>query len=80
MDFVERVERQHARLFEVVLPAFIERYLSGDGHALRFQLKAASARRDLSALDGGPPPGDAALERAHFVRVNCPLETWAEAP
>lgn len=80
MDFVERVQRQQARLFDGVLPAFIERYLSGDGHELRFQLKEAIARRDLSALDGRPPPGDAALERAHFVRVNCPLETWAQPP
>lgn len=80
MDFVERVQRQQARLFEGVLPAFIERYLSGDGHELRFQLKEAAARRDLSALDGGPAPKDAALERAHFVRLNCPLEVWADPP
>lgn len=80
VDFVERVQRQQARLFEAVLPAFIERYLAGDGHELRFQLREASARRDLTVLDGGPAPGDAALERAHFVRLNCPLEVWADAP
>lgn len=80
MDPIERVQRQQARLFDEVLPAFIDRFFSGDGHELRFHLKDASARHDLSAIDGAPPPGDDALERAHFVRVNCPVDVWPDAP
>lgn len=78
MDFVDRVQRQQARLFDEVLPAFIDRFYAGDGHELLFELVDAAARRDLSAVAGLTAPGDAALERAHFVRIQCPIALWPD--
>lgn len=73
MDVVDAVQRQEARLFEQVLPAFIARFFRGDGHELLFHLKSAAAARSLAAIADCGPPSDAALERARFVRVNCPV-------